>query len=126
MSANERQVGGEHYKSGIQHWDFVASRGMSYLGGQITKYAMRWRRKNGAEDIEKAVHFLEKLIEVTENPPLPVSVEEFLQGNLMLDADEAAVMLHVSAFETSNEVAHLRAAKIHLERLLLAARGPAG
>ena len=65
MSANERQVGGDHYrrKGTIQHWDFAAARNYDYFQGQITKYVDRWKEKNGIEDLEKGLHFLEKYIE---------------------------------------------------------------
>ena len=64
MGANDRQVGGQHYNTPIQHWDYVVANGLGYFEGQITKYVTRWRRKNGLEDLEKARHFLDKLIEV--------------------------------------------------------------
>lgn len=69
MAANDRQVGGDHYtvatgvcphcRGIIQHWDLYGD--MPYLVGQVTKYATR--SKNGFEDLEKAMHFLQKLIE---------------------------------------------------------------
>lgn len=63
--ANETQVGGQHYqKQGIQHWDFVAANGLDYFQGQITKYVSRWKDKNGIQDLEKAMHFLQKYIEI--------------------------------------------------------------
>ena len=64
MQANDMQVGGSHYSSGYQHWDFVhdALCGL-YLEGQITKYVARWRKKNGLQDLEKALHFAMKLAE---------------------------------------------------------------
>lgn len=63
--ANKRQVGGSHYKDmGIEHWDVVALNNLDYFQGQVTKYVMRWRGKNGLQDLEKAKHFLEKYIEV--------------------------------------------------------------
>ena len=64
MTANEKQVGGEHYKSAIQHWDYAASHEFDYFQGQITKYVTRWKKKNGLQDLEKALHFLEKYIEL--------------------------------------------------------------
>lgn len=64
MSANERQVGGSHYAKPIQHWDFVVANNIPYLEAQIMKYVFRHREKNGVQDLEKASHFLEKLIEV--------------------------------------------------------------
>ena len=64
--ANDRQVGGTHFKSKIQHWDWVISNNLSYLQGQITKYVARYDKKHGLEDLKKAQHFLEKLIETEE------------------------------------------------------------
>jgi hypothetical protein len=62
--ANKRQVGGGHYKTRFEHWDFVIEcLGNRYLEGQITKYVTRWRKKNGLQDLEKAIHFADKLIE---------------------------------------------------------------
>lgn len=63
-AANDRQVGGVHYKSGIQHWDVVVANDLNYFEGQITKYVMRARKKNGLQDLQKAKHFLEKYLEV--------------------------------------------------------------
>lgn len=64
MTANERQVGGAHYKTAYEHWDLVSDLRLSYFEGQITKYVSRARKKNGAQDLEKALHFTEKLYEV--------------------------------------------------------------
>lgn len=66
MSANERQVGGDHYsKHGdLQHWDVVTHFRLDYFQGQITKYLFRWKDKGGVQDLEKAKHYLEKYIEV--------------------------------------------------------------
>lgn len=63
--ANKTQVGGSHYKKmPIEHWDLVAANDLDYFQGQITKYVMRHRGKNGIQDLEKAEHFLKKYIEV--------------------------------------------------------------
>ena len=64
MTANDRQVGGEHYRGGIQHWDWATSEELDYFQGCITKYVARWRKKGGISDLEKAQHYLEKYIEV--------------------------------------------------------------
>jgi hypothetical protein len=63
-NANDRQVGGSHYQQQpYQHWDFVLKTNLPYMEAQIVKYLSRWRTKNGVEDLRKAQHFLEKLIE---------------------------------------------------------------
>jgi hypothetical protein len=61
--ANETQVGGDHYKSAFQHWDYVALAGIAYLPAQVSKYLCRWQKKNGLQDLKKAAHFLDKFIE---------------------------------------------------------------
>lgn len=67
MSANDVQVGGSHYKGkAIQPWDFIAGNGMGYLEGNVVKYVSRWKEKNGLDDLRKARHYLDKLIEMTE------------------------------------------------------------
>lgn len=63
--ANDRQVGGSHYKEqAIQPWDFITANELPFLEGSVIKYVARHRQKGGVEDLEKAKHFLEKLIEV--------------------------------------------------------------
>lgn len=66
---NEAQVGGTHYYSQYIHWDFVLDTGQGYLEGNATKYISRWRKKGGKQDLAKAVHYLDKLIEVAGRTP---------------------------------------------------------
>lgn len=68
MTANEEQVGGRHYiTKPIQPWDYIIANGMGYLEGNIIKYISRYKEKDGLDDLIKASHYLEKLIEVTLN-----------------------------------------------------------
>lgn len=72
MSANEKQVGGEHYRHrAIQIWDFIAANELDFFQGNIVKYVCRFREKNGIADLHKAQHYLEKLIELEGSPPTP-------------------------------------------------------
>jgi hypothetical protein len=65
MKANEQQVGGSHYGGASwQHWDFCVENDLRYLEGTITKYVARWKDKAGRQDLEKALHYAEKLYEV--------------------------------------------------------------
>lgn len=68
-NANKIQVGGTHYKTKIEHWDWVHANDLNYFEGQITKYVARARKKNGMEDLKKARHFLDKYIELLEAVP---------------------------------------------------------
>lgn len=68
MSANEKQEGGTHYKSlKIQPWDYIAANKLGYFEGCVIKYVTRHEAKAGLEDLKKARHFLDKLIEMKEN-----------------------------------------------------------
>lgn len=70
MSANEKQVGGSHYVSrSVQPWDAMASwmtveAFSGFLQGNVIKYISRYKEKNGVQDLEKARHYLDKLIEI--------------------------------------------------------------
>lgn len=67
MAANDEQVGGEHYRSmPIQPWDYILANNLGWLEGNIVKYVSRWREKGGLKDLEKARHYLAKLIECAE------------------------------------------------------------
>ena len=58
------QVGGNHYKDmAIQPVEYIHKNGIGYFEGCVIKYVSRWRKKNGVEDLKKARHFLDLLIE---------------------------------------------------------------
>lgn len=106
MSANDTQIGGNHYRSSAQHWDFAAHNfGRGYFKGQITKYLARWRKKGGVQDLQKAEHFLRKLIELEDIPPA-ITVDEFIAAN-EIPAEEAEIIKIVTlggaALKTAEE-----------------------
>jgi hypothetical protein len=62
--ANDTQVAGNHYKQfRIEPWDAIVDWGLGYLDGNAVKYLSRWRHKNGLEDLKKARHYIDKLLE---------------------------------------------------------------
>ena len=64
MSALETQVGGKHYKQfKIQPVEFIHINRLGYIVGNIIKYVCRYRFKNGVEDLRKARHYIDMLIE---------------------------------------------------------------
>jgi len=70
MSANELQVGGAHYTSKlIQPWEAMEAwmseeQFKGFLKGNVIKYLARCDDKGGKIDLEKARHYLDKLIEM--------------------------------------------------------------
>ena len=69
----EQQVGGGHYKDfTIQPIEFIQGNQLNFCEGNAIKYVCRHRNKNGAEDIKKAIHYLQLLLELEyPEPPLP-------------------------------------------------------
>ena len=59
-------------KGGIDTWDFIAIKGMTFFEGNIVKYLARWRTKQNPvslkalEDLKKADAYLKKLIDMVE------------------------------------------------------------
>ena len=59
-----KQVGGDHYKSmAIQPYEYITANGIGWLEGNAIKYISRYKQKGGRKDIEKAIHYLELLLE---------------------------------------------------------------
>ena len=76
MSAYDKQIGGKHYQNfSIQPSKFVIENELLFPEGNVIKYICRHRFKNGKEDLEKAVHFIEMIIE-RDYPTIPMTEEE--------------------------------------------------
>ena len=73
MNADDRQVGGDHYKKmAIQPWEIMEllltrEEFIGYLKGNIVKYSLRAGRKAGTDDEAKAAHYFQKLTEVMDD-----------------------------------------------------------
>lgn len=69
-TANDIQVGGQHYKTmPVQPWDVMESvltpeEFIGFLKGNVIKYSMRAGRKEGSDDANKARHYMMKLNEM--------------------------------------------------------------
>lgn len=63
----ETQVGGNHYKDlAIQPLEFIVKNDLDFLQGNVVKYVVRYKVKNGIEDLKKARHYLDLMIELME------------------------------------------------------------
>ena len=64
MSSYKKQIGGKHYLNyKIQPSEFVIENKLLYPEGNVIKYILRHQDKGGKEDLEKAMHFIEMIIE---------------------------------------------------------------
>lgn len=65
MSSLDTQIGGDHYKQlPIQPVEFILKNKIPYMEGCAIKYLCRHRSKGGAKDLEKAMHYIEILLEL--------------------------------------------------------------
>lgn len=65
-TANDIQIGGSHYnKYGkLQPWDAYWMWNLNPFQAAVLKYTVRYRDKEGINDLQKARHYLDKLIEL--------------------------------------------------------------
>ena len=64
MSTYDKQIGGTHYrKLKIQPSKFVIENKLLFPEGNVIKYICRHQYKGGKEDLEKAKHFIDMIIE---------------------------------------------------------------
>lgn len=76
-NASEKQVGGDHYKQmAIQPSEYIHRNGLSWCAGNAVKYITRHALKGGRQDIEKAIHYLELLLEWEYPEPSPQDASE--------------------------------------------------
>ena len=67
MSALDVQEGGDHYKNmEIQPFEFITRNKIPFAEGCVIKRMCRWRKKAGIEDLRKAIHEIQILIELEE------------------------------------------------------------
>jgi len=60
----KKQVGGDHYKKlKIQPIEYALANDLGICEHAVVKYVSRWENKNGVEDLRKAIHYIEMLIQ---------------------------------------------------------------
>jgi len=128
MTANERQIGGDHYKTKYEHWDLVLNTGMGYLEGCATKYVARWRKKGGLADLRKALHYVEKIQENEETlrtrQRYPQSVNTLTLANEAVDFSlandlQAMELLTVGLLVNWSDDDNLAQAAARIKKLIL-------
>ena len=71
-----KQVGGSHYKDfEIQPVEFIHMNGLGFCAGNVVKYVCRHKAKGGREDLLKARHYLDLLLELEygDDPEAPAA-----------------------------------------------------
>jgi hypothetical protein len=75
MTALQQQVGGNHYRAkGIQPIEYIHANNLGFCEGNVVKYVTRWKDKGGEDDLRKAIHYLELLIQLETERFQPLAV----------------------------------------------------
>ena len=67
MNMLDYQVGGSHYKDKeIQPIEYILGNNLGFCEGNVVKYISRWQEKDGIDDLKKAKHYIDFLIQQEE------------------------------------------------------------
>lgn len=61
----------KHYDFQIQPVEYILRNGLGFCEGNVVKYISRWKMKNGKEDLLKARHYIDILLESIDNLDYP-------------------------------------------------------
>ncbi len=121
VDPNTMQVGGTHYQTGYQVWDFTENNGLGGLEMCIIKYICRWRDKgNGIVDLQKALHYIDKLADLNLNrrrvPKGVASIMDLISfcGIQELSPAEADVVVLISRWSSHQDLVECRAQVLNL------------
>lgn len=106
------QIGGNHYKEvAIQPVQFTEHNRLGFCEGNIIKYIVRSRKKNGLQDVRKAQHYLMLLIELEKLNPLnywlpntTIALNDFLAQFPELTQEEINLITVVATWRIGNKL----------------------
>lgn len=91
MSALDIQTGGSHYKDmAIQPIEFIHANGLDFLQGNMVKYAVRHKAKNGAEDLRKVIHYAQLALELQYGIKQCDDLDDMVRAGKSLPEDSGA------------------------------------
>lgn len=129
--STDHQIGGSHYQvRGVQHVVFCQRNRIPWCEANALKYLVRWRKKNGVEDLRKARHYLELCCEIDYingkvNPTgmrlngLHPSADELIKDNAVPEP-EASIIKLILSHQTKYGESTLRTALKELDKLIAA------
>ena len=81
MSAYDKQIGGSHYKDmTIQPSEFINKNKLLFAEGNAIKYICRHKQKGERQDLEKAKHYIDMILE-RDYPDKEEKQETWLEGH---------------------------------------------
>ena len=111
----EKQVGGDHYKEHLNPIEFYMGCSPDFALFNASKYVLRHREKNGIQDLEKAIHYVEFLEWFYPGVVWHHYYKSFLDflAEKGIGQDITVIDFHTSLF-----AGRLEDAKIHIQTLI--------
>ena len=113
MNPTEKQIGDTHYKTTIQPVQYIHANGLNFFEGNVVKYITRHRNKGGRADLEKAIHYIEMLIQFEYPETSTFGSDNFEQPN----AKSAVNPLLVDNIEEDGTISFANGEKINISDL---------
>lgn len=67
MTTLNKQIDGTHYKDmPLQPWEIIEANRLDFFEGSALKYLLRWRHKDGVIDLDKIIHYVERIKELAQ------------------------------------------------------------
>ena len=116
------QVGGDHYKKRvIQPVEFVTANCMDFPAACVLKYTDRHASKNGRQDLEKALHFIDLRERLMTDKHMirdwVMSMDDYCRAN-GLPKEETAVLQFLSDWVETHNPLYLRRLRHSLAALI--------
>ena len=102
---DNKAIGGSHYKSDIEPIDLIEQLGLTFHEGNVVKYVTRYTRKNGREDLEKAIWYVKRMIDNWRGPDhigtftdplaLETALEAYLKANRLQTTSMEAYVINM-------------------------------
>lgn len=110
LKATDQQIGGDHYKKmKIQPFEFSMANKLDPIQHTIIKYVTRYEEKKGLEDLQKAKHCVDLLIQFKYGSQEPVQIQKVV--------DAVATAEELSASELVNKMLNHNIRKLLFKKL---------
>lgn len=125
-TADGRTPGHYQGKSGMQPFDIIDAFRLGFYDGNFVKYLIRWKQKNGLEDLSKARRYLDLVINRARDEPRTTGIRvasladavDVISGAFALDNPETSAIGYVLRWRWSGVFHNLIEAKLCMDEVM--------
>lgn len=118
-SVLDKQVGGSHYKNlKIQPIELLRPYEFGFCEGNIIKYVTRYKDKGGKKDLEKAIQYIDFILEMPVSLGNVISMAITYCAENDLDKYQTMAVMYIVLYHTTNDKKYLEKAKEAIQKLI--------